>query len=428
MPVSYKQNIKKMYRPDSLNQRDIYKLVEKLSSGKYDNHTELLTSLIKEIVESSEFEITGGRLWALDPDNEAYVLKFQYGKVEKIPDDYTISLDDDAEMFYRIETERTLLKYETDSVLREKGIDVFSVTGVGEMIRINRHTYYEYLIGFNAPEILQSFFEILSIISSVATIALRNISEEVKSQKIQTDIVKASEIQRNLLPEHSVQFHDYDVYGVCIPESGVGGDYFDYLKSDDHEEESLGIVLSDAASSGLPAAIQALFVSGAMRMGKSFSTKISQLISRLNTLIFETFFYERFVTLFYCELTLSSNRLILYCNAGHCPPIHYRPETDQFSLLGSTGGLLGLMQYQKFGVENITMHPGDVLLLYTDGITEARNKENKMFGEDRLYDLIRGHHSKSPKDISLSILESVEIFSSKSSYNDDKTLVVIKRN
>ncbi len=417
-----------MYNSNAIDQREVYKLVEKLSSGKYDSHIQLLTSLITEVVEHPEFEITGGRLWELDPDDSTYILKFQIGNVERIPENYNISLNDDVEMFHRIETERTLLKYETDKVLRDKGINIFSVTGVGEMIRINKHTYYQYLLGFNAPEILQSFFEILSIISSVSTIALRNISEEKKSQRIQTDIVKASEIQNNLLPEHSVKFYDYDIYGVCIPESGVGGDYFDYLKSTDKEEESLGIVLSDAASSGLPAAIQALFVSGAIRMGKSFSTTLSQLISRLNTLIFETFFYERFVTLFYCELTLSSNRLILYCNAGHCPPIHYRPETDQFTLLGSTGGLLGLMQYQKFGVENITMHPGNVLLLYTDGITEARNRESKMFGEDRLYDLIRENHTKSPKDIALNILENVEIFSSRSTHNDDKTLVVIKRN
>lgn len=417
-----------MYNLNSIDQREVYKLVEKLSSGIYDSHIELLTSLVKEIVEHPEFEIIGGRIWELDTDNISYRLRYQFGKVERIPDEYEIAVEDDEELFRRVEQERTLLKYETDKVLREKGIRIFSVTGVGEMIRLNKHTYYQYLLGFNAPEILQSFFELLSIISSVATIALRNISEEVKSQKIQTDIVKASEIQNNLLPEHRIRFHDYDIYGVCIPESGVGGDYFDYLRSDDKEEESLGIVLSDAASSGLPAAIQALFVSGAIRMGKSFSTKISQLISRLNTLIFETFFYERFVTLFYCELTLSSNRLILYCNAGHCPPIHYRPETDQFKMLGSTGGLLGLMQYQKFGVENITMHPGDVLLLYTDGITESRNKEGKMFGEDRLFDLIRENHELDPKEISLNIIESVEKFSAKSKVNDDKTIVVVKRN
>ena len=417
-----------MYNLNSIDQREVYKLVEKLSSGIYDTHIELLTSLVKEIVEHPEFEIIGGRIWELDTENISYRLRYQYGKVERIPDEYEIAIEDDEELFRRIEQERTLLKYETDKVLRKKGIKIFSVTGVGEMIRLNKQTYYQYLLGFNAPEILQSFFELLSIISSVATIALRNISEEVKSQKIQTDIVKASEIQNNLLPEHRIRFHDYDIYGVCIPESGVGGDYFDYLRSDDKEEESLGIVLSDAASSGLPAAIQALFVSGAIRMGKSFSTKISQLISRLNTLIFETFFYERFVTLFYCELTLSSNRLILYCNAGHCPPIHYRPETDQFKMLGSTGGLLGLMQYQKFGVENITMHPGDVLLLYTDGITESRNKEGKMFGEDRLFDLVREYHELDPKEISLNIIESVEKFSASSKINDDKTIVVVKRN
>ena len=97
-------------------------------------------------------------------------------------------------------------------------------------------------------------------------------------------------------------------------------------------------------------------------------------------------------------------------------------------MLGSTGGLLGLMQYQKFGVENITMHPGDVLLLYTDGITESRNKEGKMFGEDRLFDLVREYHELDPKEISLNIIESVEKFSASSKINDDKTIVVVKRN
>lgn len=416
-----------MNNSNQINQREVYKLVENLSSGKYENHIDLLTSLIQEIVEHPDFEITGGRIWEIDSDNLSYSLQFQFGNVKKIPDDYQIFLKDN-EVFNRIQQERTMLKYESDHLLREKGIDMYSVTGVGEMIRINNNTFYQYLLSFNAPHILQSFFDTLSIISSVATVALRNISEEVKSQKIQTDILKASEIQNNLLPDHKIKFHDYDIYGVCIPASVVGGDYFDYLKSDDKEEESLGIVLSDAASSGLPAAIQALFVSGAIRMGKSYSTKISQLISRLNTLIFDTFFYERFVTLFYCELSLSSNRLILYCNAGHCPPIHYRPELDRFKLLNSTGGLLGLMQYQKFGVENIRMHSNDVLVLYTDGITESRNREDKMFGEKRLQELIRKHHTKTPEEISLEILDAVSKFSSKNHYVDDKTLVVIKRN
>nr|HPI21271.1 PP2C family protein-serine/threonine phosphatase [Candidatus Kapabacteria bacterium] len=200
-----------------------------------------------------------------------------------------------------------------------------------------------------------------------------------------------------------------------------------YLKPPVGQEERLGIVVSDAASKGLPAAIQALFVSGAIRMGIGFSTRISNLINRLNTLIYDTFPSERFVTLFYCELTLSSNRLVLYANAGHCTPIHYCPTCDSFEYLPATGGLLGLMQNQKIEVENMTMKPGDILIIYTDGITEARNSNNEFFGEERIAEVIRKYHAETPKMIAYNLLEEVQKFSANSTVNDDKTIVVIKR-
>ena len=229
------------------------------------------------------------------------------------------------------------------------------------------------------------------------------------------------------MPSHSKKFHDYDIYGHCQPSEGVGGDYFDYIIREDIEDDTLGIVISDAASKGLPAAIQSLFVSGAIKMGLSYATRISDNFTKLNTLIFDTFVYERFVTLFYCELTLSENRLVLYINAGHPGPIHYRPSTDSIKLLNPTGGLLGILRQQKFGLENIRMKKGDVMVLYTDGITEAMNEEDELFGDDRLINIIKQNHDKSAKEINLLILEAVEKFGAKSKYTDDRTIVVIKR-
>ena len=208
----------------------------------------------------------------------------------------------------------------------------------------------------------------------------------------------------------------------------VGGDYFDYILHSVDEEERLSVLVSDAAASGLPAATQALFLSGAIRMGSTFTPSISKFMSKLNSLIYETFPYERFVTLFYCELTLSSNRLVLYANAGHCPPIHYRPTTDTWQKLDSTGGFLGLLEHQKFGVENIRMHPSDILVLYTDGITEARDKDGELYGEDRLFNEIKKHHENTPEEIAFAVIESVQKFTKDSDFSDDQTLVVIKRN
>ena len=409
-----------------MNQIDIYKLVESLTDGNFKTGIELLKKLVKEIVNHTEFGLIGGRVWELVSEDNTYVLRFQYGNVKKIPSNYTINLKDHT-MFENLYQTRTIVNYETDLVLKNKGIELYSAAGVGDLVKIKNKKYYQYVIGFNATEFLQSFYDILSIISGVATVAVKNLATQFEQRKIYRDMLKAAEIQKNLLPEHKIQFHDYDIYGVCIPDSSVGGDYFDYIKNVDDEEERLGIVISDAASKGLPAAIQSLFVSGALRMGASFGTKISGLMSKLNSLIWQTFFYERFVTLFYCELHLSSNRLVLYANAGHPAPVHYRPSLDSIVLLEPTGGLLGLAEHQKFNVENIRMHCGDILVLYTDGITECQDKFGNRFGDERLYDLIRTYHYENSKNIALKIIEDVQKFTIDSNYTDDKTLVVVKR-
>ena len=408
------------------SQRESYRLLEKLTSQTFKDDISMLCALVMEIVNHQEFKISGGRIWELDPLEATYNLRFQYGNAKKIPDDYKTNLID-YPILAQLAREKVLLNYETDPVLQEKGIDLYSVTGVGEIIKLKSGKYFKYALSFNAPQILQSFSETLNIINSVATMHLRELSSLAREEKIQKDILKASEIQRNLLPDHNYKFHDFDIYGICTSASFVGGDYFDFIKSSYQEEDRLGVIVSDAASKGLPAAIQALFVSGAIRMAMSFSARISHFMSRLNNLIFDTFPYERFVTLFYLELTLSSNRLVLYANAGHPPGIHYSKKKDRIKLLNSTGGFLGLMKDQKFAVENVSMKRGDILMLYTDGITEARDKDGNFFGEEPIYSIIKENQAETAEVIALKIVEAVQIFTAGSDFADDQTLVLIKR-
>lgn len=411
---------------NSINQRETYRLVENLTSKKFKSELALLKSLVKDIVSLDKFEIIGGRIWELIPEQNAYVLRFQYGKVKKIPSDYTMAVTDHPALS-NLSKNRASLHYETDELLKKKGIELYSVAGVGELIKLKTGKYYKYALGFNAPQILQSFYETLIIISNVATIALRNQRWYAEQKLIRQDILKASEIQKNLLPDHYIEFRDYQIFGVCVPDQYVGGDYFDYLKPSDEENERLGIVISDAASKGLPAAIQALFVSGAIRMGMGFAPRISALLSRINSLIFDTFPYERFVTLCYCELTSSTNGLVLYANAGHCAPIHYCCQDGSIELLTQTGGLLGIMQNQKITVENISMKKGDILVMFTDGIIEARNLDGELFSTQRVAEIILKNHQLSVDQLAYHILEEVQKFSAGSIHNDDKTIVVVKR-
>ncbi len=422
-----------MSKVNYIDQRDTYKLVEKLISGNYDDVISMLKSIVTDIVDMSQFDIIGGRIWELEPAKESYRLRFQYGKFNKIPEEYEIKIKEQP-ILKELTDKRVMLSNETDFVLKQLGIRLYSVVGVGEIIKLKSGRYYEYVIGFNAPEIHQTFFELLNIIAGVTTkeiVNLRNtlrLRREMDSTKrIRQDLAKASEIQRQLLPPHSIDFYDYDIYGFCQPSEGVSGDYFDYIVREDIEDDTLGVVISDAASKGLPAAIQSLFVSGAIKMGLSYATRISDNFNKLNTLVFDTFVYERFVTLFYCELTLSQNRLVLYVNAGHPGPIHYRPTTDTVKTLDPTGGILGILRQQKFGLENVRMQKGDIMVLYTDGITEAMNDNDEFFGEERIIEIVRKNHKRSAKDINLLILEAVQKFASDSKYTDDRTIVVIKR-
>jgi sigma-B regulation protein RsbU (phosphoserine phosphatase) len=119
--------------------------------------------------------------------------------------------------------------------------------------------------------------------------------------------------------------------------------------------------------------------------------------------------------------------MVVYANAGHNAPIHYRPSTDSYQMLGPTGGLLGIIKDSKYKIENCRMLPGDILVLYTDGITEAHSSEGDLYGEERLMQKVREFGDLSSKEIALKILEDVQTFSTNTVYNDDKTLVVIKR-
>lgn len=420
-----------MLKPSSqITKTDVSDILDNLISKRFKSVKQLLKSLVDGIVKSEHLNITGGRIWELNKEEKCYNLNYQTGSAKKIPEGHKQSLDQNhiyTELSNLLNT-RSIIADETDEILIGAGVKHFAVTGLGELYRLDNGKYYEYLISFNIDEHNEEFNETLNVISTLTTLAIRNLMALSEKSRIDKDIKKASEIQQNLLPDHYIEFHDYKIFGICIPDRGVGGDFFDYIKNSyDYDDEQLTIVIGDAASKGLPAAIQALFVAGALRMGMSLATKLSHVFSLLNNLVHSTFPSDRFVSLFTCELTISSNRMVLYVNAGHSAPIHYRPTTKRVKRLEATGTFIGVMEQQKFAVENVRMYPGDILLLFTDGIDEAQDENGTLFGTERLVELLDKHHRDTPKNIAFYIIEEVQKFSAKSIYTDDRTLVVIKR-
>ncbi|GIV53998.1 MAG: hypothetical protein KatS3mg039_0516 [Candidatus Kapaibacterium sp.] len=411
----------------TLPQRHLYKVLDHLLRSRFDSEEELLKSLVRELVERDEFAVVGARLWKLIPEQAAYRLIYQYGEVQHIPTNYQLTIAEQP-VFATLAERRTVTDVETDLLLRKRGIRIYSATGVGRLVKLDGSRYYEYVIAVNAPVVGEELASILAIIGSAASSALQNLRNRLEREQLQRDLDQASHIQRSLLPDHTIEFLDYVAFGISVPDRIVGGDYFDYLRpTDADQEQRLSIVVSDAASKGLPAAIQALFVSGALRMGITYHTKISSLIARLNTLIYETFPNERFVTLFYCEITPSASGLLLYTNAGHCPGLHYSTRNARVTALDPTGPILGIAPQQRFSVENINMQRGDVLLLVTDGIMEAQSPSGEFYGQERLSQQLMQLANESPRVIATTILQDVQRFSAGAAYSDDRTIVVLKR-
>jgi sigma-B regulation protein RsbU (phosphoserine phosphatase) len=216
------------------------------------------------------------------------------------------------------------------------------------------------------------------------------------------------------------------MYGVSLPERIVGGDFFDYLQASG-DKERIGIVIGDAASKGLSAAAQALYVSGALRMGVEYQTKMDAFITRINRLVHRTFTAEQFLSMVYLELTTSDKGLLFYVNAGHSNPVLLRDKTDEVEMLPATGQILGPFPDERYRTDFTVMNKGDILLLYTDGITEAANSDGELYGEHRLITQLKQHRSRSPKEICQLILEDVQIHNRMVQYSDDKTVLVIKR-
>jgi len=408
-----------------MEQRKLHKLVETIASGKFPTEKEMLINTIQGIVTSEDIDVTGGRIWKLDESKKAYTILYQTGKLEKIKSGFKLNIDE-YPLFDLIVKERTILGDETNEALREKGIFKYSASGVGGKRKINEKYLYEYILALNSDKIDEEFKLDLNIIATTLTSKIKQKRSSVSAHHLRADIDKARQLQKSILPEHEHKFYDYMLYGITHPAEIVGGDFFDYLELGE-ESERLGVTIGDAASKGVGAAAEAMYISGALRMANSFEIKIAALMRRMNQLVNKIFEDDKFASLFYGELTSDKGGLFLFANAGHNPPIFLNSKTNTTELLNPTGPVLGPAPNAGYYVQSVNFNKGDLLLLYSDGVTESADAAFKQYGDDKLLENFKKLKDLSPKEIAIRILEDVISFSKHGKYSDDKTLVVIKK-
>lgn len=407
-----------------MDHRQLQKTIESFDTEKFEHAEQFLLHVLQQIIQHKGIDILGGRLWRLESAPAAYRLVAQLGALRHIRKDFVLTVAE-YPPFLQLGTERTIVSNETNEYLRGRGITTYSATGVGEKVHAEGKRLYEYILTFNTNLAREEEAPALDIISMTVSRMLRSRRQELKSATLEKELEKARMIQQSILPEPELRFHHYDIYGISLPDRSVGGDFFDYVISS--EKDRVDIVIGDAATKGIPAAVQALYASGALRMGAMHNIKVSTLVRNLNALVHQAFPDESFLTLVLAELTDDSQGLCVYVNAGHTRPLLCRGKSGKVEVLNPTGTIVGPFADQKFRRESVLIGKDDILLLSTDGVTEAMSSSRREYSEKRLMKRLAALRRKTAKEIALGILDDVARFSSSGKYNDDRTLVAIKR-
>ena len=237
----------------------------------------------------------------------------------------------------------------------------------------------------------------------------------------------AREVQQNLLPTSAPKIQGLDIAGVSIYCERTGGDYFDYLPIDKHGLGKIGVVVGDVSGHGIPSALLMTTARALIRKNAAISDSIAHIISDVNQQLWlDVKESGRFMTLFYSVID-GSNKCIRWVRAGHDPAIFYAPESDTFEELKGSGIALGVdenWQYQEN--EKTGLLEGQILVLGTDGIWEARDARGEMLGKKRIYEIIRRHAKASADEILTAVIDALKIHTRDQTLEDDATLVIVK--
>lgn len=245
---------------------------------------------------------------------------------------------------------------------------------------------------------------------------------EARIEEQTAELELAAKIQKDLLPNTSPELSGYDILGRNIPAKLVGGDYFDFVHLDEHR---IAIALGDVCGKGLPASLVMANVQATIRGQAFFNATAKQCLERSNTLLYHSTDKKTFVSLFYGILDTKNNTL-RYAYAGQNPPLLFTPEKPPVPL-EMRSIVLGVMEDTSYQEEEISIHPGDLLLIYSDGICEAMNDKLEEFGDDRIKEMVVLYRKESSDQISDQILSAVKWYIKDSPLWDDMTLIIIKR-
>ncbi|MCX5757403.1 MAG: SpoIIE family protein phosphatase [Candidatus Hydrogenedentes bacterium] len=255
--------------------------------------------------------------------------------------------------------------------------------------------------------------------ASREVIRLKNLEERKRSEQ---ELALAQETQVSLLPRCLPQFENFRIHAYNNPTRYVGGDFYDFLQLS--SGEWMG-VLADVSGKGMPAALLSSMVLGALSMEFRSRTQPHEVLKRVNQLLCEKSLPYQFVTLFL--FLLSPHGMGQFISAGHNTAYLFRSATGRIEELASEAFILGLFDYASFESRSLQLHNGDILVVYSDGLTDAENQQEEMFGEERLLQIIQQEAPSGSHAIEQKFLKAIEEFTQGMPQTDDITFVVVEK-
>jgi serine phosphatase RsbU (regulator of sigma subunit) len=271
----------------------------------------------------------------------------------------------------------------------------------------------------------EDHLKVLTTLASVAAIRVENtrlIEARLERERLERELALASEIQQRFQPTAPPHIEGYELQGISFPCYEIGGDYYDFIE---REDGRLVIALGDVSGKGTAAALLMSSLHAAVHAQSASHDSLVATISAVNRYLADNIPANRFVTLFYAELDPPAGALS-FLNAGHNPPliVHSAGTVEQLS----SGGLpLGIKPDAEYREGRTQMQPGDVLVIYSDGVTEAVSPTGEEFGATRLYEVVARNVNASAAGIRDRIESSLTKFAQGTSAADDITLVIVKR-
>jgi serine phosphatase RsbU (regulator of sigma subunit) len=268
--------------------------------------------------------------------------------------------------------------------------------------------------------------KLLSTIATQAAIAIHNsrlVEALREAERVRQEMEIAASIQRSLLPDQPPQIPGVELAGRCLPAANVGGDYYDFLTDDTGR---LSLLIADVSGHSVGSALMMAMARSILRREMSLGKSPAAVLADTNTaMLADLTNASLFITVF-CARYDPATRELTFANGGHNPPLLWRAAEKQIAELDSDGMIVGILNNVQYEERTVTLGPGDVLVLYTDGVIEARSPEGEQLGEDRLQALLTEYNALPPHALAEQVYEAVNQHMQGTAQQDDITLLVLK--